>query len=146
MDVWTADGINNDKHNFLDSSLRVPLILRYPGVLPAGRTAGFATTLDISATIVAMSGAPIPKQYQGFDLVTPLSHGLQSPRLAAVSCEYRAMAVVTPSWKLTCAPSCPCLALVLCRPAVRTFTERETHTQRERELMRVCVFVGNVQM
>ena len=46
-------GINNDKHNFLDASLRVPLIMRLPGVLPRGGTQEFATTLDITATIVA---------------------------------------------------------------------------------------------
>jgi arylsulfatase A-like enzyme len=45
-------GINNDKHNFLDASLRVPLIMRGAG-LPAGETREFATTLDITATIVA---------------------------------------------------------------------------------------------
>ena len=57
-------GINNDKHNFLDASLRVPLILRLPGVLPAGATREFATTLDITATIVAASGAAVPREYQ----------------------------------------------------------------------------------
>ena len=40
-------GINNDKHNLLDASLRVPLIMRGAG-LPAGETREFATTLDIT--------------------------------------------------------------------------------------------------
>lgn len=29
-------GIANDKHNFLDASLRVPLIMRLPGVIAGG--------------------------------------------------------------------------------------------------------------
>ena len=61
-------GINNDKHNFLDASLRVPLIMRGAG-LPAGETREFATTLDITATILAAAAAGIPNEYQGFDLV-----------------------------------------------------------------------------
>eukprot|EP00937_MAST-01D_sp_MAST-1D-sp2_P007992 g7992.t1 len=97
-------GINNDKHNFLDASLRVPLLMRLPGQLPAGATRRFATTLDITATIVAAAGADTPRDYQGFDLLTPLAAGLPSPRAVGVSCEYRAMAVVTPSWKLAYFP------------------------------------------
>ena len=99
-------GINNDKHNFLDASLRVPLILRWPGVLPAGVTRRFATTLDITATIVAaaVGAANVPRQYQGFDLVGPIARGEGSPRKVGISCEYRAMAVVTPSWKLAYFP------------------------------------------
>ena len=99
-------GISNDKHNFLDASLRIPLIMRYPGVLPSGETRAFATTLDLTATIVAAAAGPeaIPKQYQGFDLLTPLAQGLSSPRKVGVSCEYRAMTVVTPSWKLAYFP------------------------------------------
>lgn len=99
-------GINNDKHNFLDASLRVPLIMRLPGVLPRGETRAFATTLDITATIVAVAAgaAAIPKEYQGFDLVTPIAAGQESPRKVGISCEYRAMSVVTPSWKLAYFP------------------------------------------
>eukprot|EP01051_Picozoa_sp_SAG22_P006806 SAG22_NODE_459_length_10228_cov_9.593642_3_plen_547_part_00 len=97
-------GINNDKHNFLDASFRVPLILRLPGVLAAGGVQRFATTLDIPATILAAAGAPIPNEYQGFDLLTPLRAGRPSPRTVGIGCEYRAMAVVTPSWKLAYFP------------------------------------------
>jgi hypothetical protein len=37
-------------------------------------------------------------------LVGPLAAGEASPRKVGVSCEYRAMAVVTPSWKLAYFP------------------------------------------
>jgi arylsulfatase A-like enzyme len=85
-------GINNDKHNFLDASLRVPLIMRGAG-LPAGETREFATTLDITATILAAAGAAIPNEYQGFDLLGPITQGQPSPRTVGIACEYRAMSV-----------------------------------------------------
>jgi arylsulfatase A-like enzyme len=97
-------GINNDKHNFLDATLRVPMIMRLPNVIPAGITRRFATTLDIPATILAAAGAAIPNSYQGFDLLTPTAAGLPSPRTVGIACEYRGMAVVTPSWKLAYFP------------------------------------------
>ena len=54
----------------------------------------FATTLDITATILAAAGAEIPRDYAGFDLLTPIAMGeASSPRKVGVSSEYRAMAV-----------------------------------------------------
>ncbi len=61
--------------------------------LPVGETRQFATTLDISATILAAAGAAIPNEYQGFDLLGPISQGLPSPRTVGIACEYRAMSV-----------------------------------------------------
>ena len=78
--------------------------MRLPNVLPSGVTREFATTLDITATIVAAAGAPIPSQYQGFDLLTPIAAGGESPRKVGIACEYRGFAVVTPTWKLAYFP------------------------------------------
>jgi len=97
-------GINNDKHNFLDASVRVPMLMRLPGRLPANETRRFATTLDITATILAAAGEAAPHDYQGFDLLTPIEAGGGSPRHVGVSCEYRAMVLVTPTWKLAYFP------------------------------------------
>ena len=63
-----------------------------------------AQTLDITATILAAAGAEIPHDYAGFDLLTPISQGLPSPRTVGVSSEYRAMAVVTHTYKLAYFP------------------------------------------
>lgn len=49
-------------------------------------------------------GMEAPHDYQGFDLVAPISQGGESPRRVGISCEYRAMAVITPSWKLSYFP------------------------------------------
>ena len=43
----------SQKHTFHDTSLRVPLIMRLPGVLPAAAVRTFASTVDLPATIVA---------------------------------------------------------------------------------------------
>ena len=97
-------GIANDKHNFYDGSLRVPLLVRWPGVVPANETRRFATTLDITATVAAVAGVSAPKDWQGFDLVAPLRAGRPSPRAVAVAVEYRGFALVTPSWKIAYFP------------------------------------------
>jgi len=102
-EVWDH-GIGNDKHNFFDASLRVPLIMRLPGVLPPNATRQFATTLDVTTTILAAAEAEVPADYQGFDLFSPISHGEPSPRLVGIATEYRANAVVTPTWKLAYFP------------------------------------------
>ena len=74
------------------------------GTVPRNETRQFATTLDISATIVATAGGDLPSSYQGFDLVSPLSAGNESPRKVGIGTEYRSYAVVTPSWKLSYYP------------------------------------------
>ena len=105
-ELWDH-GIGNDKHTFLDAALRVPLILRLPGILPPNATRRFASLLDVTATIIAASGiAPHkgPADHQGFDLIAPIAAGGLSPRRAVVSCEYRAMALITPTWKLSYFP------------------------------------------
>jgi arylsulfatase A-like enzyme len=68
-------GIKNDKHNFYDASLRVPLILRWPGVLPKAATRAFATTLDITATVATAAGVDLPRDWQGFGTL-PRRHAL----------------------------------------------------------------------
>jgi len=37
----------NDKHSFFDPSWRVPLIMRFPGTLPANAVADFASTVTL---------------------------------------------------------------------------------------------------
>ena len=52
-----------------DSTLHVPLILRYPEKLPAGkRIEEFVRTLDIMPTVLSLAGIPIPSACTGVDL------------------------------------------------------------------------------
>jgi arylsulfatase A-like enzyme len=83
----------NDKHNFYDESWRIPLLMSWPGVLPAGETAGFAMTHDITATFAAVAGASAPT-LQGIDLTG------STVRNCATSVVHRALALATTRWKL----------------------------------------------
>lgn len=89
----------NDKHNFFDSTWRVPLIMSMPGTLPQNETRKFAIWNDITATILGAAGIDAP-HIQGFDLFNPLSNGLESPRKCAVGTLYKSVALATETWKL----------------------------------------------
>lgn len=61
-----------DKHfSMYDDVLRVPLILRFPGRLPAGRTsdAFVAHEIDLGSTICKIATGSIPESFQGVDLI-----------------------------------------------------------------------------
>jgi arylsulfatase A-like enzyme len=89
----------NDKHNYYDSSWRVPFIMSMPGTLPAGEKRDFAVWSDIPSTILGAAGGSMA-HIQGFDLFTPLTEGLPSPRRCAVATLYKSAAMTTERWKL----------------------------------------------
>ena len=89
----------NDKHTFYDASWRIPLIMRWPGVIPAGRSAQWAMTSDLTATFAAVADAETP-YLQGFDLVGPVSRGEPDARACAVAVLHRSLALATPDWKI----------------------------------------------
>ena len=52
-----------------DESLRVPTIVRYPGVIPAGARCDSITTMtDFFPTLCRLSGVPVPRSVEGFNL------------------------------------------------------------------------------
>ena len=51
-----SHGGNNEKHSFYDEVWHVPLIFRWPGSLPKNATAGFASTVDVTAAILIAAG------------------------------------------------------------------------------------------
>jgi arylsulfatase A-like enzyme len=68
--------LTNRKFTLWEGGIRVPLILRWPGQLPANRTsAQVAVTMDLTASILAATGAAIPATYKldGLDLLPTLS-------------------------------------------------------------------------
>jgi arylsulfatase A-like enzyme len=91
--IFTADhgsmlydhGIPNDKHTFLGASWRVPLILRMPGTLPAGAVARFASTLDVTATVLGAAGVTAPASAQYGDGATNTSFFMAGFDLCVVS-------------------------------------------------------------
>jgi arylsulfatase A-like enzyme len=64
------------KGQLLEGGIRVPLILRQPGVIPAGVTSAYpAITMDLTATAWAAAKVPVPPQpLDGIDL-RPVARG-----------------------------------------------------------------------
>ena len=57
--------LTNRKFTLWEGGIRVPLILRWPGQIPANRTsAQVAITMDLTASILAVTGSAIPATYK----------------------------------------------------------------------------------
>jgi arylsulfatase A-like enzyme len=68
--------LSNRKSTLWEGGIRVPLILRWPGHLPANKSsAQVAITMDLTASILAATGATIPTTYKpdGLNLLPSLS-------------------------------------------------------------------------
>jgi arylsulfatase A-like enzyme len=54
-----------------EPSIRVPLVLRYPWLVPAGsRPSESVLNLDLTRTVLALANAPAPDSLEGRDLLT----------------------------------------------------------------------------
>jgi arylsulfatase A-like enzyme len=68
-----------DKRWIFEESLRTPLLIRWPGIAPAGRVeAKLTSLLDLAQTFLEAAGVPAPKEMQGASLV-PLLKGESPP-------------------------------------------------------------------
>ena len=55
-----------DKRSAYDESLRIPLIVRYPKLIPKGKVADeMVLNIDLAPTFLDLAGLPIPPQMQG---------------------------------------------------------------------------------
>ena len=64
------------KSTLWEGGIRVPLILRWPGHLPAGKTsAQSAITMDLTASIVAVTGTVVPTDFRfdGINIIPTLT-------------------------------------------------------------------------
>ena len=67
-----------------EESVRVPLLVRWPGRVPAGRTsAALVSTVDLAPTLLGMMGLEVPARMTGADLA-PLVRGRADAGPAAV--------------------------------------------------------------
>lgn len=98
--------LRNRKHTLWEGGIRVPLLLRWPGQLPAKKTsAQVAITMDLTASILAATGATVPATYKldGVNLLPMLSG--RSPALERevfwrIARPYQQRAVRSGAWKL----------------------------------------------
>ena len=95
----------NRKWTVWEGGIRVPAIIRWPGVIPAGRvTDQVGITMDLTATILSVTGADVPDdlQLEGLNLLPILSgQAPEEPRtLFWRSGDRRQRAVRSGNWKL----------------------------------------------
>jgi arylsulfatase A-like enzyme len=103
-----------------DSLVRIPLVVAWPGTLPAGRrVSSTVVATDVYPTVMRLAGLPVHDGVQGRDLGPELRGGASAGEPEAVFCEldglanplfwnqvYQpAMAIRTRSWKLVHFPT-----------------------------------------
>jgi arylsulfatase A-like enzyme len=68
-----------DKRLMYEPSIRVPMLLRYPGkVRPGATSEEMVLNLDMAPTLLQMAGLPIPGEMQGKSML-PLAEGERIP-------------------------------------------------------------------
>ncbi|MEM9479119.1 MAG: sulfatase [Verrucomicrobiota bacterium] len=69
-----------DKRWMYDESLKMPFVIKWPGVVEAGsRSKALIQNLDYASTFLDMAGAPIPSDLQGASIVPILKSGGAKP-------------------------------------------------------------------
>jgi arylsulfatase A-like enzyme len=93
-----------DHHGLYDPTLHIPLIIRYPGKVPAGkRIAGYSRQYDTVPTLLELIGIDPGIQFDGKSLL-PMIDGTvasQNPHIYLTECTWmRKHGWRTPEWKL----------------------------------------------
>jgi arylsulfatase A-like enzyme len=113
--VFAADhGEDLHEHNryffhspsMYSSSLRIPLILSLPGVLPRGSATDHAASIvDVAPTVLGLLGLAAPSTFQGVNLLPGGVVPARPARTAAFSeTSGRIFSVSTPEWRLVYNP------------------------------------------
>ncbi|MBI3878380.1 MAG: sulfatase-like hydrolase/transferase [Verrucomicrobia bacterium] len=79
---WIAGGVNGPKRpNMWETSIRIPLLVRWPGVVkPGTRITEPVSNLDTFASVLGMLGVPMPSDVKQLGLnFTPLLRGQKVP-------------------------------------------------------------------
>jgi uncharacterized sulfatase len=88
---WIAGGVTGPKRpNMFDTSLRVPLILRWPGTIKAGTTIEFpVSAIDTYASVLGLLNIPAPPEWrqEGLDW-SPILRGQSLPERGAIYGQY----------------------------------------------------------
>ena len=62
------------KHSCYETSMRIPLIVRMPGVTDGRRTPALTESIDVYPTLCELAGIPLPEHLQGRSLVAVLKN------------------------------------------------------------------------
>jgi arylsulfatase A-like enzyme len=89
-------GVYFDHAGLYEDTLRVPLIVWAPGVVPAGRHGEIARGLDIAPTLLALAGLSVPSSMAG----RPLFDQGGGDEAVAESAGQRQVMIVDGHWKL----------------------------------------------
>ncbi|MFM7322913.1 MAG: sulfatase [Armatimonadota bacterium] len=93
-----------DHHGIYDNTLHVPLILRYPGKVPAGRrVSGFTHHKDLVPTLLDLAGIEHEGMFDGQSVLPMISGAVAShaPSFYITECTWmRKHGWRTPEWKL----------------------------------------------
>lgn len=82
-EFWEHGGVEHG-HTVYDELIRIPLIMRWPGHLPAGRRVRSQVGIaDVAPTVLAILGIPPPSNLNGWSLL-PLIDGTSSESRIAV--------------------------------------------------------------
>jgi arylsulfatase A-like enzyme len=73
-------GLRDEKGTLREGGIRVPMIARWPGKVPAGKTCDFPTAFwDLSPTFAELAGTSAPKGIDGISIVPTLLGKSQKP-------------------------------------------------------------------
>lgn len=76
-----ADGGERGKHTIYEPGFRTPLVVSWPGRMPAGRVRDdLVSTVDLFPTLLDVAGIPTPPGRMGVSLLPTLLYGAPSPR------------------------------------------------------------------
>lgn len=85
--LWSQGRLN--KQQPFAESIRVPLIMRWPGHLPAGTVSNLLVgVVDHTPTLLGLAGVPVPETMTGTDLSAALLRGADAPRSSAYIASY----------------------------------------------------------
>ncbi|MDP6529661.1 MAG: sulfatase [Gemmatimonadota bacterium] len=107
-DLYQRNFYINHSASIYDSSLRIPLMLRWPGKVPAGRIApGIVEALDIAPTVLDYLGISAPDAWEGVSLrgLAEGSPGARGKAAAFSELENRVLSVRTESHRFVSNPS-----------------------------------------
>lgn len=83
-----------DHHGLYEDNIRCPLIVRWPGVVPAGRRIRtIAQHLDLAPTLLDIAGVPIPSHVEGRSLLPLMTGATDRPyydRVITEECTWQA--------------------------------------------------------